>query len=407
MRYGKFVSSENESIDEVMAVVMPAGQSYTGLSQAEIFCHGGRQVASLILDEIVKSGARTAEPGEFTKLAFLSGKIDLSKAEAVAEIISANTEQSYRAAREHLLGNYSKLIDDIYSDLISLLAQVEASIDFPEEELSPNETKALLKLSDKNINQISSLLETYKGGKIIKEGFKIALAGKTNAGKSSLFNQLLKEQRAIVAPTEGTTRDFLSEWIDIDGYAINIIDTAGIRKDAEHVEKIGQESAKKIIEDSDLTLWMFDQTDKDAFEKAHSNSQEIKAREILLVANKSDLISSEKWSKQSNQTLNIVETSCKTGEGIKELQRKILEIIRANAKDSSSGVIVTSRRHQKKLKAALSHLRIARKHIEVSESPDITAFELRMGANELEEITGRIYNEQILGEIFSKFCIGK
>ncbi|MFQ6008316.1 MAG: tRNA modification GTPase, partial [Candidatus Zixiibacteriota bacterium] len=201
MRYGRFINRHGEVIDEVTAVYMPKGKSYTGLDQAEIFCHGGHTVVRHILNEIIASGARVAEPGEFTKLAFLNGRIDLTKAEAVAEVVSANTDYSYRAAKEHLVGCYAEHILSLREKIINVIAEIEASIDFPEEEIDPTESHLFINMIDETIKQIDQLTRTYSGGRIIKEGYKIAISGRPNAGKSSLFNLLLRQERAIVTPT--------------------------------------------------------------------------------------------------------------------------------------------------------------------------------------------------------------
>ena len=229
LRYGHFVDLNRNVVDEITAVYMPAGKSYTGIDQVELFCHGGSQVVQSILRQLLDSGARAAEPGEFTRLAFLSGRLDLTKAEAVAEIIAANTQSSLEVAREHLLGAYGREVDMLRDGMVEVLAQVEASTDFPEEEISPAESRRLLDLVEKCIDGLTALAESYTGGKIIREGYRVAIGGRPNAGKSSLFNLLLKQERALVTPTAGTTRDYLSEWIDLEGFAVNLVDTAGLR----------------------------------------------------------------------------------------------------------------------------------------------------------------------------------
>lgn len=407
MRYGYFVNGQGDTIDEVMAVYMPKGKSYTGLEQVEIFCHGGRQVATNILNEIISSGARVAEPGEFTKLAFLSGRIDLARAEAVAEIIGANTDSSFHAAKEHLLGAYAEHIHMLREEIINIIAEVEASIDFPEEEIDPADTRRLIHMVDAIIRQIEDLVQTYTGGRIIKEGYKIAISGRPNAGKSSLFNLLLRQQRALVTPTAGTTRDYLSEWIDLDGFAVNLIDTAGLRKGGGAIEKAGRVSAMKIISDADLLIWIIDLAEKGWATKLRADLEFVKKHIKLLVGNKIDLLENYRTVIKRGGIFDLTPISCLTGKGINELKKKIVDRINETMPDLTSGLIVTSARHQQKLQAALKNLRRAKTKMKLGESPEITAFDLRQAANAIDEITGKVYTEDILDRIFSKFCIGK
>ncbi len=405
MRFGLFNNNNNEIIDEITAVFMPEGKSYTGLEQVEIFCHGGQQVVTKILNELLSSGARAAEPGEFTQLAFLSGKIDLLKAEAVAEIIAANTEHSFETAREHLLGSYSNEIEKIRDSIISIIAEVEASIDYPEEEIDPSDRRGLLDTISKLVDDIEALEETYQGGKIINEGYKIAIAGRPNAGKSSLFNQLLKKERALVTSTAGTTRDYLSEWIDLEGFAVNIIDTAGIRKGGGKIEKAGQKSAKKIIDSSNMVLWIYDLSRKSWKNELETDMKTMQHSNITFIGNKNDLVEANDVKEYNNY--ESIAVSCVTGSGIKKLKKEIIKNIENKMPDFTSGLIVTSARHQQKLKIANGCLQNAKELITISESPEITAVELRSAASAIDEITGKVYTEEILGKIFSKFCVGK
>ncbi len=407
MRYGHFIRrGETKATDEIMAVYMPAGRSYTGCDQVELYCHGGPQVVKLILDELLASGARAAEPGEFTKLAFLSGRIDLSHAEAVAEIIAANTESSYEAAREHLVGHYSEYVEKLRDDLVGIVAEVEASIDFPEEEIESAERASLLFSIDEIRSSLVTLSDSYRGGRIIKEGFRIAIAGRPNAGKSSLFNLLLRQQRAIVATTAGTTRDYLSEWIDLEGYAVNIVDTAGLRGKGGAIEKAGQESAQRIISKSDLILWMIDLAEANWSKQLTSDLKMLGSTPIMVTGNKIDMCDNHHLQVKSYDG-EIICVSCKTGKGIKDLKRTLVALVSENLPDLTSGVVVTSARHKSKLTSATRHILTARKKIADSVELELAAFDLRQAVADLDEITGRIYTEEILGRIFSKFCVGK
>ena len=406
MRYGHFVEGKSHSkeiIDEVMTVYMPEGKSYTGLEQVEIFCHGGHQVVKEILDQILSSGARAAEPGEFTKLAFLTGRIDLSHAEAVAEIISANTQTSYKSARHHLVGAYSEHIEKLRTEIVEIMAEIETSIDFPEEECDIIDPKKLLMKLDEVIGQTGGLLESYRGGRIIKEGYKIAIAGRPNAGKSSLFNLLLKQERALVTETAGTTRDYLSEWIDLEGFAVNIIDTAGLRQKGGVIEKAGQKSAMKVIRDANLLLWMVDVSTKNWESYLKSDLRTFGKIDKLIIFNKIDLLKKTLKSSGSKE----IYLSCLTGKGLKSLKRNIVSHINENVPDLTSGQIVTSSRHRQKLSSSLKNLKKARLKLKQNETPELIAYDLRQAVNALDEITGKIYTEEILGRIFSKFCIGK
>ncbi len=405
LRLGKFKSTAGEILDEVMAVFMPSGHSYTGLDQIEIFCHGGRAVVQKILSEILKSGIRAAEPGEFTRLAFENGRIDLAKAEAVAEIISAQTEASFRASREHLLGHYSEHIEDLRGNLLAILSEVEAGIDFSDDapEVKGGAVARVAAL-DSIIESITRLVATYEGGRIISEGFTIAIGGRPNAGKSSLFNLLLRHERALVTPTAGTTRDYLQERIDLGGYAVNLVDTAGLRRGGGKIERAGQKRAEEIIGKADLLIWMADITKRGWQGTMRSDLKVIGSHNILLLGNKLDLAKRASLSAIDGADLCV---SCRTGAGVEKLIQEISRRIESKMPDLTSGLIVTSLRHKQKLTESVRHLKSARKKIGGLVSGELIAYDLRHAVDTLAEITGKIYTEQVLGRIFSKFCIGK
>ncbi|UCD64174.1 MAG: tRNA uridine-5-carboxymethylaminomethyl(34) synthesis GTPase MnmE [Candidatus Zixiibacteriota bacterium] len=407
LKYGHFLGRDSSVIDEVMAVYMPQGRSYTGLDQVEIYCHGGRSVVTAIQDEIVAAGARVAEPGEFTKLAFLAGRIDLTKAEAVAEVVAANTDTSLAAARDHLLGTYRNHIEELRENLVDILAEIEAGIDYPEEEFEAAEQQEITSRLDLIMQSVKELTATYSGGRIINEGYRIAICGRPNAGKSSLFNLLLRQERALVTATPGTTRDYLSEWIDLGGFKVNIIDTAGLRQGGGAVERKGQKSAQGIIASSDMVLWLTDISAGSWQKLLQADVKTLEGKLIILVGNKIDKKTRSRTLNRKLGKLGIVPFSCKTKAGMKTLKQKILGRIQEKAPDLTSGVVVTSARHRQKLRAALTCLNVARRMLRRNESPEVTSFELRAALTALDEITGRIYNEEILGKIFSKFCIGK
>jgi tRNA modification GTPase len=407
LRLGNFTSSRGEIIDEVMAVYMPSGQSYTGLDQVEVFCHGGRMVVRRILEEILDSGARAAEPGEFTRLAFECGRIDLSRAEAVAEMIAAQTESSLRASREHLLGNYSEHVDMLRNGVVDILSEVEAGIDFTEDapEVAVDSTK-LVAMIDKLIDRLGQLALTYRGGRIINEGFTVVIGGRPNAGKSSLFNLLLKHERALVTPTPGTTRDYLLERIDLDGYAVNLIDTAGLRQGGGKIERAGQNRARDLILKSNLLIWVVDISKRGWEKNIDSDVKSFDDIDILVFLNKTDVVK-RKPPVSATMLKTPLFGSCKTGAGISKLHGEIKRRIEANMPDLTSGLVVTSARHSQKLNEGIRQLRAARVKIGKSVSGELVAYELRQAVNALGEITGKVYTEQILGRIFSRFCIGK
>ncbi len=406
LRYGRFVDRTGQTLDQVTAVFMPRGKSYTGLDQFEIYCHGGRHVVRRLLDELTALGARLAEPGEFTRLAFLNGRIDLTRAEAVAEIIAANTEVSFQASREHLLGKYAEKVTGLREKLVEILADIEASIDFAEEDIDPGESVRLTEPLKDLIKEISEMAATYRGGRIINEGYRVAICGRPNAGKSSLFNLLLREERALVNPTAGTTRDYLSEWIDLDGFAVNLIDTAGLRQGGSVVEKAGQTRAQKIMRESDLVVWIADMSSRSWESRLKTDIPTIENKNILLVANKIDIIGTS-INKVHDSSLDLMAVSCTLRTGIEELKSELVHRINESMPDLTSGLVVTSARHRQKLTEAIRDLKAASRKIKQGETAELVAFDLRQARQALDEITGRVYTEEILGQIFANFCIGK
>jgi tRNA modification GTPase len=403
MRHGDLVSCSGEYVDEVLAVYMPSGRSYTGLDQIEIFCHGGRRVVQIVLEQVIASGARPAEPGEFTKLAFLNGRIDLAEAEAVAEVIAASTEASLQAGRDHMTGLYSQYVSRLRTDLLAALADLEASIDFSEDDVAQIDTQAFANRLQVIHIAIQQLAATYRGGRIVREGFRVAICGRPNAGKSSRFNLLLEHERALVDPEPGTTRDYLSEWIDLGGFAVNLVDTAGLRDSAGRVEQQGQVKAQQVIERADLILWVADMSEPNWVERARTDLLSLGDPSKLIIGNKLDLVA-ERWTELSTEVRAV---SCVTREGIGEVQSAILALINDIVPDLTSGQVVTSARHKRCLDRAEEGISRTVAALDAGESADILAFELRQAADQLGEITGQVYTEEILSEIFSRFCIGK
>lgn len=400
--YGLYVDESGNVIDEVMAVTMPQGHSYTGLSQAELFCHGGRVVVQVILEDLVARGARVAEPGEFTRLAFLNGRIDLVRAEAVAETIAANSRHSLQTSREHLLGFYSEHIEKIRAKLLSVLSELEASIDFSESEDYSAPSNQLLAECREVRSHITKLIETYDGGKLLTEGFKVVLAGRPNAGKSSLFNLLLSQQRALVTPIPGTTRDYLSEWIELSGMLVQLTDTAGLRATESHIELLGQQKAKQVSAQANLIIWLVDISEQGWQSALANDLKNTQQSKTIVVGNKADLVPL-----LPNFDELEVAISCRSGKGVNELKALLADKMRERLPDLTGGLVVTSARHKSKLNTAALSLEQAELQISSGESPDITAESVKQAIQALDEIVGRVYTEAVLGEIFSKFCVGK
>ena len=400
IHYGKILDKNNKIIDDVLVSVFKEPHSYTGEDSVEISTHGNPLIVEKILGELVFAGARLAEPGEFTKRAFLNGRIDLAQAEAVAEIISARTEASLRGARNQLNGALSKKVNSLRESLIDILSLEELELDFAEEDLEfiPDE-KIVSKLNGV-VSEIDELLETYDFGRIIRDGVNVAIVGKPNVGKSSLLNYLLKESRAIVSETPGTTRDVIREEIKIDGYLFRLFDTAGIRETADDIEKEGVLRSREAIEQSDFVIFLNDSTiglDIDVYESL----LEIKENDkIIVVANKSDLVERSAFPAD----LNI---SAKTGKGIKEL----FQIMKSRAIDSKSytekTAIVSNLRHFNALKSSKEALESAKKTISKGFSQEFVALDIRSALEALNEIIGVVTTDDMLNNIFDKFCIGK
>ncbi|MBU8933848.1 MAG: tRNA uridine-5-carboxymethylaminomethyl(34) synthesis GTPase MnmE [candidate division Zixibacteria bacterium] len=406
MRLGHFLDPDGVTIDEVTAVYMPQGKSYTGQEQVEIFCHGGRMVVELILNELLASGARVAEPGEFTKLAFLAGRIDLTQAEGVASVISANTSLSHTVAREHLLGAYTAEIGALREQITSLMAEFEASIDFAED-IEPAGMDCTVESLNALRERLTGLVKTYVAGRLLKEGYKVAIAGAPNAGKSSLFNRLLRRRRALVTRTAGTTRDYLSEWLDVGGFPVNLIDTAGLRSGGGQIEQASHKAARKVIDSADLILWVVDLSRRDWKQSLKEFTGHLASNRIIMIGNKIDLIHKVPRILPPLTMENTLCVSCQTGKGLKALKKAILTRMQLRMPDLTSGLVVTSARHRQKLDLAATALKSATEQVRQGESPEIVAFTLHQAITPLDEITGRIYNEEILGEIFSRFCVGK
>jgi tRNA modification GTPase len=408
MKYGHVVDVEDkEIIDEVILSYMKAPNSYTGENVVEINCHGGVVSTNSVLNQIIKAGARLAEPGEFTKRAFLNGRIDLSQAEAVMDIITAKTELSMKAAMLQSKGVLSKEIGELRKYLLNVLALIEYAVDFTEDDEDIVDDNLILQIKDgieKTIVKIKSLLANADEGKIIRDGLNIVIVGKPNVGKSSLMNALLRENRAIVTDVPGTTRDVIEEYINLDGIPIRITDTAGIRDTEDIVEKIGVEKSKEKIEEADLIILMLDAS-RGIDEEDQIIIDKIKDKRYIVLLNKTDL--DIKISKEIiNNLNNVINTSAKTGIGIDQLKKEIKNLFFSGEINSES-LIISNTRHKQALYKSLENCDIALKKVNVNEYLDLISIYITAAMKALGEITGDELEEDLLNKIFSEFCVGK
>ncbi len=400
--FGKIKDRHGEVIDEGLIVYFKAPKSFTGEDVIEIYPHGSVPVIKKIIEEAIFYGARFAEPGEFTKRAFLNGKIDLTQAEAIAELIEAKTEAASKAAVSLLEGKLSKRINELKEVLLELVSLIEAELNFPEdvEEIPDDEIKNKLETV---LKQLKELLKTYKKGEILREGIKLAIVGRPNVGKSSLFNALIGYERAIVSEYKGTTRDFIEESLNIKGIPVKLLDTAGIRETEDKIEKIGIQKALEKVEEADIVLFVFD-----AYEGITEEDlkiyERIKEKNPIIVANKSDLVLDKKEKKYYFKDILFV--SSKTQENIDLLEETIFQKL-GLLENKDEGIFINFRQYTK-IKQAVEILENTLKDIEFYlDQKEILMLEIQEAEKHLEEITGEITTEDILGNIFSKFCIGK
>lgn len=407
MRYGHICDINSKfEIDEVIISYMKGPRSFTAEDVVEVNCHGGVVSTGRVLEEIIKAGARIAEPGEFTKRAFLNGRIDLSQAEAVMDIIRAKTDLSMKSAVMQSSGALSKEIGKLREYMLNTLALIEYSVDFTEDDEEPDETIPIrvqeqLTVAIKDMNK---LLEGANEGRIIRDGLKLAIIGKPNVGKSSLLNCLLKEKRAIVTDIPGTTRDIIEEFISLDGIPVKITDTAGIRETEDEVEKIGVERSREKIDEADLIVLMLDSShpleieDREIIDK-------VKNKKYVVLMNKNDL--EKKISDKDIKDLkNVIYISAKTGFGIDELKEKVKELF-FNGEVDSESMIISNNRHKQALYRALENCQEALDRVKSNEYLDLISIYVTSALKALGEITGSELEEDLINKIFSEFCVGK
>jgi tRNA modification GTPase len=410
MYYGNIVHPENETVlDEVLLAVMLAPKSYTREDMVEIFCHGGYISVSQVLQLVLDMGARMAEPGEFTKRAFLNGRIDLSQAEAVADIIRAKTDMSLELALRQLSGDLSEKLHCIIAGLVELTAFLEVAIDYPEDDVQELERTEVSSRITSAKTMIAGLLASANSGKILREGLKTVILGKPNVGKSSLLNAMLRENRAIVTAIPGTTRDIIEETVNLNGIPLQIVDTAGIRDTDDLVEQLGVEKAVEYAGKADLILFVLDDTEGIS-ESDRKIMDILVGRKTIVLINKTDVSKSMITPEDATSLAGaskIIRISVKEGTGIKDLEEEIRNMVFSGNLRSDDSLIVTNARHIQLLKKAEECLTEAQKALCAGIPVDMVSIDIRNAVQSLGEIVGAHVSEDLLNRIFSQFCIGK
>lgn len=407
IKYGNIVE-DGHIIDEVLVSYFKAPRSYTTENMCEINSHGGTIIVRKILELCLKNGADLAEPGEFTKRAFLNGRIDLAQAESVIDVINAKSEKEAKSGIKQLEGFLSKEIKEIKQEIMDVLVNIEVTIDYPEYDTPEVQQEELSKMLQSVGQRLIKLEKSFDNGKIIKEGIKTAIIGKPNAGKSSLLNAILKEDRAIVTDIAGTTRDTIEEFVTINGIPLKLIDTAGIREASDKVEKIGVEKSIKLAEEADLVIAIFDSS-KELTEEDIEILKLIENKKSIILLNKNDLNSviSENDENLKKASKNILKISALNKTGIDELYEKISELFNLNEINLDNDILITNVRHKNIISKSLENVKKANEALNMNMPIDIITIYIKEILEDLGEITGEVVTEDIINEIFSKFCLGK
>lgn len=400
-----------EIVDEVIYVYYESPRSYTGEDMVEIFCHGGILVTKRILEIILKDGARLAEPGEFTKRAFLNGKMDLMQSEAVRDIIESRTEMGMNLSLRQLKGENSRVLEEIREKLLKLSAEIEVHIDYPEEDLPDEDLKRWKKELKRIAEDVENILKTADLGVMLRNGVKVVIIGKTNVGKSTLLNRLLKEDRAIVTDIPGTTRDIISEDLNIGGILLKITDTAGVRKTEDEIEMIGQRKTMNELEKSDLVLFIVDgsrRLSEEDFEIKKILGE--KKKKYILVLNKMDLelrVSESELKKLEDGSKGMVRVSALKGDGMKELEETVRDVVMGEKlEEKMKNLILTNTRQKESMRKCYECIKRALENFETFPI-DMVSLDIREAVNHIDEILGKVYTGDLLERIFSTFCVGK
>ena len=404
IQYGKIIRG-GKVIDEVLLAVLRAPRTFTREDTVEISCHGGILSAKLVLDTLLENGARLAEPGEFTRRAFLNGRIDLAQAEAVADLIHSRTELALAAANEQLAGKLSQRINRLRDDLMHTLAHVEAHIDFPDEDIAPDTKAQLLKRLENGIVFMDELLRTANEGQILRRGIRAAIVGRPNVGKSSLLNQLLGRDRAIVSPIAGTTRDTIEETANIRGLPVVFIDTAGLREARDEIEQEGVRRSRESLASAEFILQVLDASEP--LTKADENVlAEFAGKKRILVRNKMDLPPDLLVTRHPS-LVTSVDVSCVSGRGIEALKDAIKELVWSGEIKAEMLQVMINSRHQDALNRARASTQMTIDALRGDATLELAAMDLRIAVNAVGEIIGKTATEDLLDSIFSQFCIGK
>ena len=407
IKYGKIVDN-GQIVDEVLVSYFKTPKSYTTENMCEINSHGGNFIVRKILELCLKNGADLAEPGEFTKRAFLNGRIDLLQAESVIDVINAKSEREAKTGIKQLEGFLSKEISDIKKDIMDVMVNIEVAIDYPEYDVDDVTISQITDMLDKIENKLLKLEKSFDNGKIIKEGIKTAIIGKPNVGKSSLLNAILKEDRAIVTEYEGTTRDTIEEFVNINGIPLKLVDTAGIRNAKDEVEKIGINKSRDIANEADLVIAIFDST-KELTKEDLEILNIAKNKKSIIILNKIDLETKidENNEKIKQTSDNIIKISALNNIGIEKLYEKISELFNLNEINLDNESIITNIRHKNLISKSIEDVKKTKETINNKMPLDIIAIFIKDILSDLSNITGEEVSEDIINEIFSKFCLGK
>lgn len=407
IKYGNIVEN-GEIIDEVLVSYFKAPKSYTTENMCEINSHGGNMIVKKILELCLKNGANLAEPGEFTKRAFLNGRIDLAQAESVIDVINAKSDREVKSGIKQLEGYLSREIKDIKQQILDVIVNIEVTIDYPEYDTPEVQENEIYQMLENVGNKLKKLEKSFDNGKIIKEGIKTAIIGKPNAGKSSLLNAILREERAIVTDIAGTTRDTIEEFVNINGIPLKLVDTAGIRDASDEVEKIGVQKSIKQAEEADLIIAIFDSS-MELEDEDLEILKLIKNKKSIILLNKTDLsaVLNENDERFINITNNILKISALNKIGIEELYDEISKMFNLNEINLDNEILITNVRHKNIISKALENVKKANEALKNNMPIDIIAIYIKDILEDLGEITGEVVTEDVINEIFSKFCLGK